>query len=105
MAKEIKDENIMAFVISGILVFSDKIIGDELSRKTKEWITMTKVGRLYAEEARQMAQIADAKRMVSVMNSILSKGYTVEDACELAGFTPDEYEKSKSLIESMTVVA
>ncbi len=53
MAKEIKNEDIMVLILSGILVFSDKVIDDELSRKTKEWISMTKVGRLFAEEAEQ----------------------------------------------------
>ena len=53
----------MAFVLSGILVFSDKVIDDQLSKKTKEWIAMTKVGRLFAEEAEQKV----AKKVVEIL--------------------------------------
>ncbi len=105
MAKEIKDEDTMVFVLSGILVFSDKIINEDSSRKTKEWITMTKVGRLFAEEAEQKAQIADARRLVKGINNIISKGYDVNAACDLIGSSPDEFEKAKALLESEAVVA
>ena len=50
LAKKIADENQMAFVLSGIVVFSDKIIDEETSSQVKEWIKMTKVGRLFEEE-------------------------------------------------------
>ena len=40
----------MTFILTGLLVFTDKIIDDELSVKIKEWIRMTKVGRLFEAE-------------------------------------------------------
>ena len=101
MAKEIKDDETMAFVLSGILVFSDKVIDEELSKKTKEWIKMTKVGRLFAKDA----EIADAKRMVSIIESILSKGYDLPHACELAGVSTIDYEKAKKFLQSEEIYA
>ena len=95
----------MAFVLSGILVFSDKVIDNELSKKTKEWIRMTKVGRLFLEEAEQREQMADARRLVNVINNIISKGYDEAEACDLAGVTSDDYMKAKDLLNSAMVVA
>ncbi len=113
MAKKIKNEETMVFVLAGILVFSDKIIDEELSKKTKEWIAMTKVGRLFEEEAQQREQIAaqiagqmaDAKRLVNAITNIISKGYDVNAACDLVGATPNEFEKAKALLESSEGVA
>lgn len=89
------------FVLSGILVFSDKVIDDEFSKKTKEWIAMTKVGRLFAEEAEQKV----AKKVVDMITSIMSKGYTEIEACDLAGISLENYEKAKNLVDSTVVVA
>ena len=50
LAKHISDEKKMAFVLSGILVFSDKVIDENTAKTVKEWINMTQIGRLYAEE-------------------------------------------------------
>ncbi len=97
MAKEIKNEDIMVLILSGILVFSDKVIDDELSRKTKEWIAMTKVGRLFAEEAEQKV----AKKVVDMIASIMSKGYTETEACDLAGISLDDYNNAKNLLNSV----
>ena len=48
----------MVFVLSGILVFSDKVIDEETAKNVKEWIGMTKVGRLYADEKEKAVEEA-----------------------------------------------
>ncbi len=50
MAKTLDDENMQRFLLSGILVFADKVITNEDSKQIKEWIMMTKVGQLFEEE-------------------------------------------------------
>lgn len=50
LSKEIKEEKIQLFLLSGILVFTDKVITDETAKRIKEWISMTKVARLFEEE-------------------------------------------------------
>lgn len=53
MAKQLDDEDMQRFLLSGILVFADKVITAEDSRQIKEWIMMTKVGQLFEEEKLQ----------------------------------------------------
>lgn len=50
MAKTLEDENMQRFLLSGMLVFADKVITMEDSKQIKEWIMMTKVGQLFEEE-------------------------------------------------------
>ncbi len=50
LSKEISEEKIQLFLLSGILVFTDKVISDETAKRIKEWISMTKVARLFEEE-------------------------------------------------------
>ena len=96
----------MVFVIAGILVFSDKVIDEELSKRTKEWIKMTKVGRLFVEEAEQQVQLTDARRIVSMIESFARADQgTIEEACRKAGITKSEYDKSKQLLKSEEVLA
>lgn len=58
MAKNITDDEQSLFVLSGILVFSDKIVDDELEKRAKEWIMMTKIARLFEEEKEQAVRSA-----------------------------------------------
>ena len=50
LAKEVDDEYKQSFIIAGILSATDKFINREYSNKLKEWLKMTKVGRLFEEE-------------------------------------------------------
>jgi len=102
MAKEIKNEDIMVLILSGILVFSDKVIDDELSRKTKEWIAMTKVGRLFAEEAEQKV----ARTKIEMIETLAkSDNSSIEEACKKVGISPDDYNNAKDLLSSSVVSA
>ena len=50
MAKLLEDADMQRFLLSGMLVFADKVITKEDSKQIKEWIMMTKVGQLFEEE-------------------------------------------------------
>ena len=50
LAKEVDDEYKQNFIIAGILSATDKFIDKNYSNKLKEWLKMTKVGRLFEEE-------------------------------------------------------
>lgn len=50
MTKKVSDERVQLFLLSGLLVFADKVIDQDDSRRMKEWIKMTKVAKLFEEE-------------------------------------------------------
>lgn len=74
MAKKIEDEAVQRFVLSGILVFSDKVIMKEDSIRIKEWIRMTKVGQLFEEEKLEYAR----QQAYSIAERMLQSGDSVE---------------------------
>lgn len=45
MGKMIERAELQTFVLTGLLVFTDKVIRREDSEKIRRWIEMTKVGR------------------------------------------------------------
>ena len=53
LAKQIADKEEKTFVLSGILVFADKIIDTETAKYIKEVVRMTQVAELLLEEGRE----------------------------------------------------
>ena len=53
LAKKIVDKEEKTFVLSGILVFADKIIDSETAKYIKEVVRMTQVAELLLEEGRE----------------------------------------------------
>lgn len=76
LAKEIRSEKECLFVLSGMLVFADKIIDVELSRQVKEWIRMTKVGKLYEQEK---IEYANKQRENDIIDMSREDGKTDEE--------------------------
>lgn len=74
LSKEI-EENTQLFLLSGILVFTDKVINEETAKRIKEWISMTKVARLFEEE-KQEAVKAEQKKGAEALKA--EKRKTVE---------------------------
>ncbi|MDD3369958.1 MAG: hypothetical protein PHP50_13945 [Lachnospiraceae bacterium] len=52
-AKEIRDERTQIFLLTGVMVFSDKIIDEKTANQMKEWIMMTKVSKLFEKEKQE----------------------------------------------------
>lgn len=74
IAKQIKDESKMVFVLSGILVFSDKVIDDDTAKNVKEWISMTKVARLFEEEKEKAVEVAVEAAVGDAVKALLDIG-------------------------------
>lgn len=53
LAKKIHSSEMQRFLLSGLLVFTDKVIAKEDSERIKRWINMTKVGQLFEEEKQE----------------------------------------------------
>jgi len=84
LAMKISGEDIASYVLSGLVVFADKFMDEETSRQVKEWLSMTKVGRLFAEEA-------EAKIEKIILN-MLRNGDSVEKICAITEQTREKVE-------------
>lgn len=73
MAKTLEDENMQRFLLSGMLVFSDKVIAMEDSKRIKEWIMMTKVGQLFEEEKIEYGKEIERKVTKNVTEKVTQK--------------------------------
>ncbi len=56
LAKQIEDENMQAFVITGILVSSDKFIDRAYAKTVRRYLSMTKVFQILEEEKQESCQ-------------------------------------------------
>ena len=92
LALQIKDEDREIFALSGILVFSEKVIDSETSEKVREMLKMTKIQKLYEEEI-------GSKLIVSHVEHAVKKGLSLEDACDVIGVTVEDYYRSKRYVE------
>ncbi len=87
LAKNVKSGDQTMFILSGILVFSDKIIDKKTAIEVKEWMKMTKVAKLYEEERKRA--VAEKDAVIAEKDSALAE----KDAVIA--------EKDKALSEAM----
>ncbi|WP_140417528.1 MULTISPECIES: hypothetical protein [Bacillus] len=93
VAKCISDEQEQIQVIAGILVATDKFIDEEYAKKVKEWLRMTKVGRLYEQEKQE-----EIDKALSAAG-MLFKGMSIEEVAKKLDVTIEkvkEWEKRLS---------
>ena len=94
LAKSISDSDTQLFVISGMLVFSDKIISDTEAERIRRWIRMTKVGRLFLEEmneavretaervTRETTERVSRETEKKIARKMLERGASIEEVAE-----------------------
>lgn len=93
VAKCISDEQEQIQVIAGILVATDKFIDEDYAKKVKEWLRMTKVGRLYEQEKQE-----EIDKALSAAG-MLFKGMSIEEVAKKLDVTIEkvkEWEKRLS---------
>ena len=73
MAKLLEDADMQRFLLSGMLVFADKVITKEDSTQIKEWIMMTKVGQLFEEEKIQYGREIEKRVTRDVTKRVTEK--------------------------------
>ncbi len=91
MAKLLDDDNMQRFLLSGMLVFADKVITAEDSKQIKEWIMMTKVGQLFEEEKIQygkeieknVTQNVTRRKELEFTEKMLCAGLSVKEVSEM----------------------
>ena len=88
LAKQIEDKKEQTFILSGILVFADKIIDSETSKYIREVMRMTQVAELFLEEGREQEK-----------EKIILNLYKLGDSLDrIAKVTESDIEKVKQVI-------
>lgn len=98
LAKEIKDETVMVYVLSGIIVFADKIIDEEVSKQVKEWLGMTKIGKLYEKERKIAVENAQKDLLLEITMNMLREGVDVKQICTYTNQTVERVEELKKIL-------
>lgn len=90
LAKKISEEKIQLFLLSGILVFTDKVISDETAKRIKRWVSMTKVARLFEEE--KIAAVNEAVNEAVKQERQQARQQALDSAKELIkeGLSPEK---------------
>lgn len=99
LARKVADVKVQTFILSGMLVFSDKVITKEDSKQIKEWIMLTKVGQLFEEEkleaVKEVTKEAEKQRE-NTARKLLGRGFSQEEILEIVdGLTEGEIRKLK----------
>ncbi len=76
LAREMEDEEAQSFLLSGMLVFSDKVITRKDSKRIKEWLMLTKVGQLFEEEKLEAVLQAKKEEKKQVVEKMIRKGFS-----------------------------
>lgn len=94
--KMIERAELQTFVLTGLLVFTDKVIRREDSEKIRRWIEMTKVGQILEEEKQQAIEKAIKKTSRETARKMLDCGFTMDQILQcIDGLTRGELEMMK----------
>ena len=108
MGKKIPCQELQVFLLSGLLVFTDKVIEREESEKIRRWIMMTKVGRLFEEEkiaygeklvaeALEQQERKEKQSLMEIAKKMMKRGMsTAEIQGCITNLTYEEIERLKA---------
>ena len=100
MVKKIDSPEIQRFLLSGLIVFTDKVIRREDSERIKRWIEMTKVGRLFEEEKQKAVQEAIKKEKADKKKALQRASADKERALQKAAA-----ERKQELLDEKISIA
>ena len=99
LAKQIEDENTQAFVITGILVSSDKFIDRDYAKSVRRYLSMTKVFQILEEEKQEAINLAEKegqrKSQLQIAENLIKAGADILMIMKGTGLTKEEIEEIK----------
>ena len=100
LAKQIEDENTQVFVITGILVSSDKFIDRDYAKSVRRYLSMTKVFQSLEEEKLEAVNIAQRNERhdtnVEIAKSLLRDGIDTVVIMRATGFSKEQIEEIRN---------
>ena len=95
LAKQIEDENTQVFVITGILVSSDKFIDRDYAKSVRRYLSMTKVFQILEEEKQEAIKLAEQKRTIRMAESLIKDEVDTVVIMRATGFSKEQIEEIK----------
>lgn len=111
LSEKITDAGTQNFVLSGMLVFTDKIIDEEIAEKIRRKIKMTKVGRLIEEEfaerqrkkiqevTKEVTETVSKEKSVAIARKLLADGIPEEKIADYTDMTIQEIRELEDPME------
>ena len=96
LAKQIEDENTQVFVITGILVSSDKFIDRDYAKSVRRYLSMTKVFQILEEEKQEAINLAEKKVANNMIENFIKAGADTLMIMQATGLTKEEIEEIKN---------
>ena len=101
LAGQIEDSDTKIFLLTGIAVFTDKVIDDTYAQEIWRMLDMTKVGQIFEEKleekAKQMAKQMAEQKIADAAKSLLDAGFTIEKTAKSMDLS---IERVKKIAES-----
>ena len=92
LTKQIKDETKQVFVLSGVLVTTDKFIDEKYADNIRRYLSMTKVARLYEEERVEAVN----KRTLEIAENFIKAGADTLMIMKGTGLTREQIEEIRN---------
>ena len=90
LAGQVTDSRQQIFILSGVIVASDKFINREYLEQIRRRINMTQLGQLYEKEKIEYANKKNRELIVEMAKSMLDEGIDFVKIMKVTGLTEDE---------------
>lgn len=78
LARKLESIELQRFLLSGLLVFTDKVILKQDSEAIWRWLDMTKVGRIFEQEMQKKFQQEKHDSLIAMARRMLEQGLSIE---------------------------
>ena len=100
MAKQVEDAQEQVFILSGILVFADKVIDNEDSKEMREWKKIeygrkvaAEVSEKAAKSTKEAVEKATRENEIGIVKRMLSNGISLEQVKAVVTILTEEEVK------------
>ena len=90
LAEQVKDNEQQIFILSGVIVASDKFINREYLDQIRRRINMTQLGQMYEKEKIEYANKKNRELTLEMAKSLLNDGVDLVKIMKATGLTEDE---------------
>lgn len=96
LARQIEDETTQTFVITGILVSSDKFIDRDYAKSVRRYLSMTKVFQILEEEKQEAVNLAKQKGANDMIENFIKAGADTLMIMQATGLSKEKIEEIRN---------